>query len=249
MPLVQRSERADAESGLERAADVVTARMADVCAVYLREGDDLRRVLCRARVGLDLAGLGEVLLAEDERDLVTQALATRRSIRVERAKPRGRGWDVPGLDRRLAPRAGSTIVAPMCLSDRVLGVLLLARLDAAPPYRDEDRAYAEAVASLTALALDYRELLAEREEFVADLAHELKTPLTSILLAAQLAERRGDVLSAPRYAQRITVGLRELRTIIDGMLGRFVALRRVRDDDARAEGPMLREQPAGRPSR
>jgi signal transduction histidine kinase len=211
----------ETEFALDRAAAIVTARMADVCGIYLRRDTRFDRVVWRGRAGIDLASVEPFPDEPDREHPLRRAAVSGRTILLAATSSAG-------------PRT-SAMFAPLSVGKHTLGVLVLLRIEPSEPYREGDRAYAEAVAELTALAIDYRALITEREQFIADVAHELKTPLTSILLTAQFA-RRGASSNIERYAERIEHAARALRSVTDSMLERFVAMRidRERDETARS---------------
>lgn len=106
------------------------------------------------------------------------------------------------------------LLAPMHVGDRLVGILSLDYGDAARKHTAEDTALARAVARLTALVVERERLLREREqarldelalreanrrmdEFLGIASHELKTPVASIKLNAQLARRQlGSLVAA-----------------------------------------------------
>lgn len=110
------------------------------------------------------------------------------------------------LERNLG---GSWIVVPLATEETFIGVLY-AGSTMPGRFRDDDLDLLQMLGTRVALALDHaRAVEAEREaralmiaasetaqvrnEFIAVAAHELKTPLTSIRMAAQMATRRlGD---------------------------------------------------------
>jgi PAS domain S-box-containing protein len=99
------------------------------------------------------------------------------------------------LMRALTP--SSQIVVPLPARGRIIGALALGRKAGEPSYREEDSALAEELARRVALAVDNARLYREsqeavkvRDSFLSIAAHELKTPLTSLLGQAQLLQRR-----------------------------------------------------------
>ncbi len=127
------------------------------------------------------------------------------------------------------------IIAPMRVGKQLVGLLSIGHDSAGHVYPPQEIALAGAVARLTALVIEREHLLRQREQahasematreanrrmedFLGIASHELKTPLTTIRLHLQLAERRLERLAAqekslaPGVAQevaRLRVQLRE----------------------------------------
>ncbi len=91
----------------------------------------------------------------------------------------------------------SVITAPLMVRDRTLGVLTLVTAESRRPYTEADVRLAEDLACRAAGAMDNARLYREaqdavqmRDQFLSIAAHELKTPLTSMLGYTQLVQRR-----------------------------------------------------------
>jgi signal transduction histidine kinase len=91
----------------------------------------------------------------------------------------------------------SVITAPLTMRDRTLGVLTLVTAESHRHYTEADVRLAEDLARRAALAIDNARLYREaqdavrmRDQFLSIAAHELKTPLTSMLGYTQLVQRR-----------------------------------------------------------
>lgn len=99
------------------------------------------------------------------------------------------------------------LIAPMCVSDRLVGLLTLDYNGTDHRYTTSETALASAVAKLAAMVLERQRLLREQaesaarelalreansrmEEFLGIASHELRTPLTTIKANVQLAQRR-----------------------------------------------------------
>jgi PAS domain S-box-containing protein len=99
------------------------------------------------------------------------------------------------------------LLAPMCIGDRLVGMLTLDYGATEHVYTQGEVALASAVATLSALVIERQRLLAEQadargrevalqeanrrmEEFLGIASHELRTPLTTIKANVQLAKRR-----------------------------------------------------------
>ncbi len=101
----------------------------------------------------------------------------------------------------------TVLLAPMCIGDRLVGLLTLDYGTTEHVYTQSEVALASAVATLSALVIERQRLLAEQaeargrevalqeanrrmEEFLGIASHELRTPLTTIKANVQLAKRR-----------------------------------------------------------
>jgi signal transduction histidine kinase len=201
----------DAEQVLARVAETCAEALGDVCAVSTLDaaGQPQLRVT-RARAGVDAPPLPPDWAGARA---PSGEPAARRSL----VGPTGETAEV--LD--VALRAGQ----------RHLGALSLARPNG-QGYEDEEVRFASALADRAAAALENARLLAEaeaavraRDEFLSIAAHELKTPLTSLLGFAELLlrqlERSGGV--DPALALRALRPFREQTTrmarLIEQILG------------------------------
>ncbi len=162
----------------------------------------------------------------------------------------------------------SALVAPVALDDVCLGVLAIytSRL---PLFAESDLELVETLAGQAAVILQSHTLVEEasqvraheemarlKDDFLAAAAHDLKTPLTSILAQAQLFERRveRDGLG-PDYrkgVKRLSSEARRLITLVQDLLdasraeqGRLVRDRTIADLGALVRGVCDR---LGRPS-
>ncbi|HZR39581.1 MAG TPA: HAMP domain-containing sensor histidine kinase, partial [Ktedonobacteraceae bacterium] len=111
------------------------------------------------------------------------------------------------------------LAAPMCVGDRLMGILTLDYGSVRHKYSQEEIALAGAIATLAALVIERQRLLNEQaeargrevalreanrrmEEFLGIASHELRTPLTTIKANTQLALRRlKDLLAQPDSIQ------------------------------------------------
>ncbi len=105
------------------------------------------------------------------------------------------------------------LLAPMCIGDRIVGLLTLDYGTTEHVYTQSEVALASAVATLSALVIERQRLLTEQaeargrevalqeanrrmEEFLGIASHELRTPLTTIKANVQLAKRRLKTVAA-----------------------------------------------------
>ncbi len=105
------------------------------------------------------------------------------------------------------------LLAPMCIGDRLVGLLILDYGATEHVYTQSEVALASAVATLSALVIERQRLLTDQaeargrevalqeanrrmEEFLGIASHELRTPLTTIKANVQLAKRRLKTVGA-----------------------------------------------------
>jgi PAS domain S-box-containing protein len=109
------------------------------------------------------------------------------------------------------------LIAPMRVGKQLVGLLSIGHDSAEHVYTSQEIALAGAIAKLTALVIEREHLLRQREEahanelaireanrrmeaFLGIASHELKTPLTTIRLHLQMAERRLQRVAAQKEA-------------------------------------------------
>lgn len=136
--------------------------------------------------------------------------------------------DYQAIIRRFAPQA--YICVPLTARGRTLGAVAFILTEHYRHYIPSDVALAEEVAQRAALALDNARLYQEaqdaitmRDQFLSIAAHELKTPLTTLLGNAQAIERRairdGNLPErALRGMQIISTQAKRLNTMIAMLL-------------------------------
>lgn len=112
----------------------------------------------------------------------------------------------PGIDKRFRFRqiARAVLAAPITAGEQRLGVLAVSAARA-PIFADDDLALVQLLADQAAVILESRQLIDEaahvqareaatrlKDDFLSAAAHDLKTPLTTLVAQAQLLERRAD---------------------------------------------------------
>ncbi len=93
----------------------------------------------------------------------------------------------------------SAMLVPLRMGARPLGIIILATGESGRRYGQDDLTLAEDLAQRAALAIEHARLYREaqaavqlRDQFLSIAAHELKTPVTSLLGYSQLLQRRLD---------------------------------------------------------
>lgn len=126
----------------------------------------------------------------------------------------------------------SFIFAPLKSRGKVIGVLTVASNQKGFSYSEEDVDFISELANRAALAVDNSKLFSEveealhaRDDFLSIASHELKTPLTSILLALQFSLRHLRTAEESKKNERIINALetgvlqtRRLSALINDLL-------------------------------
>lgn len=125
---------------------------------------------------------------------------------------------------------GGLLVAPLRTRDRFVGTLGAVRGRTDPPFTPADAALLLDLADRAAAAVDSarayaeaREAVQARDRFLEIAAHELKTPLTSLLGTAQLLVRvhgagRLTRQALGRHAEVLTASAHRLARLVDDLL-------------------------------
>jgi PAS domain S-box-containing protein len=197
---------ADLEATLRNTTQLAVPRVADWCAVdVLDEEGNLQRVGLahsnpeRIRFAQELArrypadpnaaeGIGRVLRTGEPQML--------REITDETLRLFARDEEHFELLRQIG--FTSAIIAPLISSGRSIGAITFVMSESRRYFDDDDLVLAEEIARRAAVAIEKARLLEEaqqanqaKDEFLATLSHELRTPMTAILGWARLLEIGG----------------------------------------------------------
>ncbi|HZQ98659.1 MAG TPA: ATP-binding protein [Chloroflexota bacterium] len=218
----------DYETTLQRVAHLAVPTLADWCFVDVADRDGSIRRLAVAHADQSKAQLAQELRASfptraDAPDGVPMVLRTGQPELIAEAAGRlemllpsiGQPDEARHLEilRQIDPK--SWMVVPLAARGSVLGAVTFVAAESGRRYGPADLALADDLARRAGLAVDNarlyqatQEALAVREEFLSVAAHELKTPMTSIVGYTQMAlaqlerpagvdlERLGTVLRA-----------------------------------------------------
>jgi PAS domain S-box-containing protein len=243
----------DYEATLQQVASLAIPALGDWCTVYMLADDQQVRRVAVAYTDGEKAELAQALRRYppspvSDRSSVAQVMRTGQPILtpvIPETYVGAIAQDAEHLEimRRLAFRSSMTV--PLQARGDILGALAFFSSDPERRYDSADLALAEDLARRAGLALDnarlYREAqraIGARDEFLSVAAHELKTPLTSMLGFAQMLlkyltpERQIDEYIVHRALQAIEQQSERLARLVTRLL-----------DIARIEGGRLAIEP------
>jgi signal transduction histidine kinase len=202
--IAQLAESTDCERAIEEMAQAVVSApgVADFCAVDL----------------VDEPGLPPRLIAAVHPDasLVDRARRMRRRPLLDEASPIGlmkvlrtgevdvvgqRDPSQPGMEAELG--LWSWVVVPLRVGQTVAGALTLASVESRRSLGDGEQVLATALANSVASAVERARLRSERNEVLAVLSHDLRTPLGVILLVVDLLGQDGVPEAVSRQLGRL----------------------------------------------
>ncbi|HWM84406.1 MAG TPA: HAMP domain-containing sensor histidine kinase [Kofleriaceae bacterium] len=230
------AESSDCEHALEEMARAVVAArdVADFCAVDLVDEPGLPPRL--------------IAVAHPEASLVDRARRMRRQALLDEGSPIGlmkvlrtgerdlvaRGDQAPpGLESELGLR--SWVVVPVFVGHTVAGALTLASVESRRTMGESEAELAAALASAVASAVDRARLRSERNEILAVLSHDLRTPLGVILLVVDLLGQDG----VPDAVSRQLGRLERAAKAMDRLMTDIVEAGRLESGAMQAEAEMV----------
>jgi signal transduction histidine kinase len=236
----------DYQATIQQAARLAVPTLADWCTVYALTADgDVRRVAV-ACDDEQKAGLAEALRAYpptplSPRSSVAEVMRTGRPAVIPDIPDdyvAAIARDAPHLEimRQLAFR--SSLVVPLRARDEVLGAMALFTWDERRRFGQADLPLAEDLAHRVAVAIDNARLYQEarraiqlRDEFLSDAAHELKTPITSLLGYAQVLQRhlRRETRPEDGVVSRALAAIEQQSVRLSRLVSQLLDISRVQD--------------------
>jgi len=127
------------------------------------------------------------------------------------------------IDQEVGFQTRSLVAVPLSVKGKPIGVLEAVNKQGGVPFSDEDVEILSILADQAAVAIE-NALLFQQTDLVADLVHEMRTPLTSIIGYARMI-RRDDVSEADRVAFAETI--EQEATRLSRMAADFLELARL----------------------
>lgn len=225
------SETLDWDASLSAIVDVVAEQFADYCLLdLLTEDGVMRRQAMAARDSSRLPKLREALGYSPDLSVDTPLTRAVKSGKPERVVDSDDAWrdsvarspEHRAIIEALSPR--SVLLVPLVARGRTLGLLEI--ISGTRRFDERDQETAEELGRLCGLALDNRRATEQlrqegslRELFMAVLAHDLRTPLNSIMLGGSaLAGRQDQPDATSRVARRVVSSARRMEKLIEQVL-------------------------------
>lgn len=197
------SSSLDYHSTLKNVAELIVESVADFCMIDILEEDDLRRVVVK------ISDHRKDKLAQKFYDFppdpknksaIYDAARKRRPIIIKQVTDTwlskvSRFDEEKNLVKKL--NFSSFIFVPLESRHEVIGVMTIGSTEKNFTYSEDDGIFIKELADRAGITVDKAKLYSEaqdairaRDEFLAVASHELKTPLTSVLLSLQLVLRK-----------------------------------------------------------
>jgi len=132
--------------------------------------------------------------------------------------------DATGSTGPVSSRYGAGVAVPLRLRGRVLGIIGLA-FQAPRTFADDDRVFVQAIADQCAQAIDRARsydqavrAISVRDDFLSVAGHELKTPLTALMLQGQSLGRMSSDARIVERAEKLVRQASRLGKLVDELL-------------------------------
>jgi signal transduction histidine kinase len=153
---------------------------ADGASILLMEGEDILRFAAACGPDATLLEITEVPL---DNSLAGWVVKNRQMLIVEDVLSDPRHFAIQSVDP-----TQSLLAVPMIFGDQVIGVLESVTTKTRHSFTSEDIETLETLAGIAAVAVQNARLF-EQSDWVAEVVHEIRTPLTAILSYADLLQR------------------------------------------------------------
>jgi len=158
-----------------------TMTHADGASILLMEGDD--KLWFAAAAGPDAHAL-EITEVPIEGSLAGWVVRNREMAVVEDAQSDPRHYNIKSVDA-----TQSLVAVPLLFGDHVIGVLEAITSKVRYKFTQRDKETLETLASIAAVAVQNARLF-EQSDWVSEVVHEIRTPLTAIMSYSDLLLRR-----------------------------------------------------------
>ncbi|AKJ05997.1 Sensory box histidine kinase [Archangium gephyra] len=248
------SSSLDSERTLSSVAQLAVQSLADWCIVYLVEGEQVRRseVAHRQPGAQQLAAVLQRFPLDMHQPFLAREVLTRQvPVLLPRVTPEhlasmARSPEHLALLQRLAPR--SFLGVPLGTNEGRLGALVFIASESGRSYTPADLEFAQGLGRLASLAVENARLYQSarhatraRDDVLGIVAHDLRSPLNSIVLSTQSLQRRLRARSGEG-------GEAEVLAVIVSAAGRMSRLIEDLLDVARMEAGPLSISPSPQPT-
>lgn len=217
------AETMDFQERLQRTADAIVPKIADICAIYVHEEAGLvAKALAHSNPAdieffWKIAKLGPGLQVQNAGpEFVFKSGQSQLLREIPPQLLELSGFSDEDLDRLKIAKIKSYMAVPLMARGRTVGVMTLVRL-APNSFSRKDLEFAEVIAARSALQIDNARLYQDaqssiklREEILGIVSHDLKNPLAAIMLSKQLLDRAQD-----QFDNCVTAQLARPMEIID----------------------------------